>query len=228
MRNFFATILFTLFFFFIPQSRGDLFGGDVAVLTQILVNNIQQLTQLMEIVQTGQRQVELMEDIKREIFDTVDRIESLSHLMDPGLYKEWRTVSDALQRLHMRYGDSVPSPNFEVERDMDQSVAEAITLNNQLYDYSRQVDEIGETIKQSSQNVSPGGAQKLTAHTQGILLHLLNQNLRAQATALKLQAQSLAMRNREQKLHSKQQVATSNEMERELRQKRELFKLPRF
>ena len=228
MKTMLPKILLLFFLVLGGQSRADLFGGDVAVLTQILVNNLQQLAQLMEILDTGRRQVELMEDIKREILETIDRIQSTGSQVDPGIYKEWRNVSLAMQKLQNQYGAPVQSPSYEVQRDMDQGVAEAITFNNSLYEYSKRIDEIGDRIKQSSETVSPAAAQKLTAHSQGVLLHVMNQSLRAQATALKLQAQSLAMQNRDRKLQSKQQVATSNEMERELRQKKVLFKLPRF
>ena len=223
-----AKLLLVLSLFLVPQSRADLFGGDVAVLTQILVNNIQQLMQLMEILNTGKRQVELMEDIKQEVFRTIDSIQTIRSVADPSVYKDWSTVEYAIRRLQSQYGIAVQSPNYEVERDTDQSVAEAITLNNNLYAYSKQMDEVGEQIKRSSASVSPGAAQKMTAHSQGILLNAMNQNLRAQATLIKLQAQSMAIKNRDEKRLTKNQLATSEEMERELRKKKQLFKLPRF
>lgn len=220
--------LIVLQFIIAPSVHGDIFGGDVAVLTQILANNIQQLSQLIKLLETGQRQVELMEDVKRELLQNIDRIRTMGRRVEPGQYGDWVTLEDAVRKLGKEYGSSVPSPNHEVETDTDQSVAEAITLNNELYDYTRQVDETGEEIKRLSQSVSPGGAQKVTAHAQGVLLHVLNQILRAQATMLKLQAQSMAVENRREKLLSQQAMASSVEMERELREKRELFKLPRF
>ena len=208
--------------------RADIFGGDVAVLTQILANNIQQLSQLIEVVNTGKRQVDLMEDIRREILETIDRIQSMGSQLDPKLYRDWRSISEALDKLQTEYGIVSKSPSSQVQKDMDQSVAKAITFDNELLDYSTRIDEIGEEIKQASELVSPGGAQKLTAHSQGIMLHVINQTLRAHAATLKLQAQSLALQNRERKLLSKQQVASNDEMERELKTKKKLFTLPRF
>lgn len=228
MYRLIAKLSFILCLFLAPMSRADLFGGDVAVLTQILVNNIQQLTQLMEILKAGKRQVELMEDIKQEIFRTIDTIQTISSLVDPGIYKDWATVEYAIRKLQHEYGIAVPSPNYQVQQDMDRSIAEAITLNNNLYAYSNNVDKVGEQIKEASKSVSPGAAQKLTAHTQGIMLHVLNQGLRAQATLIKLQAQNMAVQGRDEKLLSKNQVASSEEMERELRKKKPLFKLPKF
>jgi hypothetical protein len=228
MRQSIVKILFVLCVFLAPQSRADLFGGDVAVLTQILVNNVQQLMQLMDLLKTGKKQLELMEDVKSEVFRTINSIQNISTMIDPSVYKDWSTVEYAIRRLQTEYGVAVPSPNYQVERDTDQSIAEAITINNNLFAYSKQMDRVGDQIKRESESVSPGAAQKVTAHTQGIMLHAMNQNLRAQATLIKLQAQNMAIKNREAKQLTKSQISTSEEMERELRKKKQLFKLPRF
>jgi hypothetical protein len=52
---------------FIPPARADIFGGDVAVLVQILANALQQLAQLRNIVQNGQDNLGLIRDINRGI-----------------------------------------------------------------------------------------------------------------------------------------------------------------
>ena len=64
-------------------------------------------------------------------------------------------------------------------------------MNNSIYDYTAQLDKIGEEIKQYSHAVSPGGAQKLTAQSLGVVVHVMNEQLRATATGLKMQAQTI-------------------------------------
>ena len=50
-----------------------------------------------------------------------------------------------------------------------------------------------------SHQVSPGGAQKLTAQSLGVMIHVLNQQMRAQGQGLKLQAQAMAIANKKEK-----------------------------
>lgn len=75
-------------------------------------------------------------------------------------------------------------------------------MNNAIFDYTREIDKTGEEIKSYSHAVSPGGAAKLTAQSVGVMLHVMNQQLRAQGTMLNLQAQSLAQENKREKDHT--------------------------
>ena len=185
---------------FCPSAgRADLFGGDVVVLAQILANAIQQLAQLKQIMDNGQDTLGLMRDINRGINDSLQIMQTSGLIKDPGVYKEWNQVQEALGAIGTIYGVAVPSQDQRSQMDTDRGVAEAVTLGNSVYNYTREVDELGETIKQFSHDVSPGGAQKLTAQSMGIMLHVMNQGLRVQSTGMKLQAQSLALENKKEK-----------------------------
>src|SRR5258708_2971737 len=186
MKKLLSVIIFQVFI--LPQAHADALGGDVLVLAQILSNAVQQLAQLKNILDTGRDNVELVRDINRGINDSLALIRTISPNRDPGLYKDWEKVSDALSKIESVYGIAVESKDTRVQQDADQSVAEAIALNNSIYSYTKQIDEIGESIKLQSHVVSPGGASKLTAESLGVMLNLQNQMLRTQATGLKLQA----------------------------------------
>jgi len=220
--------IFLIVILFPQKAKGDLFGGDVAVLTQILANAIQQLYQLKEIVGTTKGNLELMQEIHRGINEAMNIIRTVNPTWDPGLYKDWHELSGALWQLQSIYGTAVESPDAKIQRDADQSVAEAITLNNSIYDYTREIDTLGEEIKRYSHSVSPGGAQKLTAQSLGVMLHVLNQGLRAQATGLKLQAQTMALENKKEKEQTKTFLERSNTLSSELKKPKEFFRLPSF
>lgn len=213
---------------FAQPARADLFGGDVAVLAQILANALQQLAQLKQILSTGKDNLDLIRDINRGINDSLNLIRTISPNTDPGLYKDWQKVSDALNKLETIYGITVESNDRKVQKDTDQSVAEAIALNNSIYKYTKDIDEIGELIKSQSHSVSPGGAAKLTAQSLGVMLNLQNEMLRTQATGLKLQAQSMALQNRKDKERTRQMVAGADNLNSALSQVKPQFKLPRF
>lgn len=227
MKKLIALIL-SLSVVFTQPARADLFGGDVVVLAQILANAIQQLAQLRSLLQNGQDSLELMRDINRGINDSLNLIRTISPNTDPGLYRDWQKVTDALAQLESIYGIVIESRDSRAQKDTDQTVAEAIALNNSIYKYTKGIDEIGEMIKQASHSVSPGGASKLTAQSLGVMLNLQNEMLRTQATGLKLQAQSLMVQNRKDKERTRQMVDGADKLNAALSSQSPKFELPRF
>lgn len=209
-------------------ARADLFGGDVVVLGQILVQAIQQLAQLKQILSTGKDNLNLIRDLNRGIHDSLNLFRTASPHSDPGLYREWQRAGEALRAIEAIYGVIVPSQDAKVQHDADQSVAEAVALNNSIYSYTRDIDEIGEEIKSYSHSVSPGGAQKLTAQSLGVILHVMNQTLRAQATGLKLQAQTLAIQNHKDKEMTRHIVDSSKTLTTAMKAQAPTFEMPRF
>jgi ABC-type multidrug transport system fused ATPase/permease subunit len=223
-----AAIIFSFTLALNPLAKADMFGGDVVVLAQILANAIQQLVQLKSILENGQDNLNLLKDINRGINDSLNLIRTISPNSDPGLYKDWQKVSDALTQIENIYGIVVESKDSKVQKDTDQTVAEAISLNNSIYKYAKVIDEIGEMIKQQSHHVSPGGAAKLTAQSLGVMLNLQNEMLRTQGTGLKLQAQSLALQNRKDKERTRQMTDTADKLNSALAGQNPKFELPRF
>lgn len=218
------TIILSLSF----TAKASLFGEENVVLAQILANAVQQLAQLKSILENGQDSLNLVRDINRGINDSINLIRTISPNSDPGLYKNWQKVSQALNELETIYGIAIESRDMRVQRDADQSVAEAISLNNTIYSYTKSIDEIGELIKSQSHVVSPGGAAKLTAQSLGVMLNLQNEMLRTQATGLKLQAQALALQNRRDKEKTRQMVEGSSKLQNALANTSTNFDLPRF
>ncbi len=91
-----------------------------------------------------------------------------------------------------------------MQQTMDRSAAEAIHLHNEAFRYADQIDPEAERIKDYAKVVSPQGAEKLTAQSLGVLIHVMNQVLRTNAAMLKLQSEQLALSNRKEKLGSEQ------------------------
>jgi hypothetical protein len=208
-------------------ARADLFGGDVAVLTQILAQAIQQLSELRSIVGTGEDTLGLLRDIHRGINDSLNLLKTINP-SDPGTYADWLRAYDAVRKLKKIYGESVDSTEAGIQNDADESVAEAVALNNSIYHQAELTDEIGEQVKDFSHSASPDGAQKLTAQTLGVMIHILNSSVRAQATGLKLQAQTLAIQNRKDKEATKHLLGTSDGLGRAFANQKVGFELPRF
>lgn len=210
------------------NGRADMWGGDLIYLAQILANSVQQLVQLKEILGNGQDNLNLIREINRGINDSLGIVRTIYPNIDPGLYKDWSRIDQALRGIEQIYGAVTPSQDAKVQQDTDQSVAEAISLNNSIYKYTTDIDQIGEAIKQYSHTVSPGGAQKLTAESLGVMLTVMNQSLRTQATGLKIQAQALALENHREKEMTRHMMDISGQLGDSLKTQRPNYKLPRF
>jgi hypothetical protein len=211
-----------------PLSQADAFGGDIPILIQILANSLKQLIELKQMVDNGHDTLSLLRDINRGINDSMAIVDSLSPYMDPGLYKDLKKAQDVSRQLQDVYGIVVDSPEARVQTDTDEVVSEGIAMNNSLFDYATELDKVGEEIKQYSHEVSPGGAQKLTAQSLGVLVHIMNQQLRATATGLKLQAQALAVQNRKEKTETAQYLQQVKTLQSAMQNKDTHFQFPRF
>lgn len=209
-------------------AQASMFGEENLVLAKILANAVQQLTQLRSILQNGRDNINLVRDLNRGINDSLYLFKTISPNSNPGLYKEWEKASEALAKLEGIYGIATDSRDMKIQKDADQSIAEAIALNNTIYKYTKEIDDIGERIKSYSHTVSPGGAAKLTAQSMGVMINLQNELLRTQATGLKLQAQSLAIQNRKDKDRTRQMKEGAEGINIALKNAQPQFKLPRF
>ena len=205
-----------------------MFGADALALSQILVNSIQQLTELRQIMRASSDELKLLQDLNQGIQDSMDVLRLVSPMTDPGTYGDWSRVSDALNGIQGIYGKVVPSQNERVQRDADQSVAEAATLNHSVYAYSEEVDQVGDRIQAQSHAVSPAGAERLSARSSGAMLQVMGQSLRVQATGLKLQAQTLAIQNQKEKEATKQILDTSGALSSAMKTRPPKFGMPRF
>lgn len=209
-------------------ARADLFGGDVAVLTQILAQAIMQLQQLRQLFGTARENLQLIEEINRGINDSLNILRTIDPNIDPGIYKDWTNAAEAIRRLQSIYGVVGTNPDAQAQRDTDQGVAEAITFSNSLYKYTRDFDELSEQIKSASHAVSPGGAQKLTAQTLGLMIQVLNQNLRAQAVTMKVAGLALANENKRNKDESERFIDANRALSGAMKKAKIRFEAPRF
>ena len=140
-----------------------------------------------------------MRDVNAGIFDALQAFQSIAKHVDPGLYGDLKKIEDVARKVQELYGIVSDTPMKNSQLSTDQAVSEAISFNNELYEYTKNLDRIGEEIKVFANSASPGRAQKLTAQSMGVMIHVMNQQLRAQATGLKLQAQALAVENKKSK-----------------------------
>lgn len=114
---------------------------------------------MKDMLENQEDQLDLLREVNAGINDSLDMIRTSFPEIDPGIYSDWNKLGGALEKLAKLYGKPEKSSNSEVEEITDQSVAEAVVLNNDVYKYTREIDEVAEMIKKYSHDVSPEGQQ---------------------------------------------------------------------
>lgn len=185
-------------------ARADLFGGDVAVLLQILAQSIEQVYRLQQIIQNGKDTLNLLRDVNAGVRSGLDLIRIINPKFNAGVYGDLSNPENVLRAIHDLYGTTPNTADKELIDIQDQSVAEVIAMNKSLYDYSTQVDFERERILMHSQVVSPQGAAKLQNQSLAVIIGVLTQLLRVQSQMLKVMGQNMALDNRKEKLASEQ------------------------
>ena len=203
-KYFVCALIFLSITFQNKAARADLFGGDVAVLLQILAQSIEQVYRLQQIIQNGKDTLNLLRDVNAGVRSGLDLIRIINPKFNAGVYGDLNNPENVLRAIHDLYGTTPNTADKELIDIQDQSVAEVIAMNKSLYDYSTQVDFERERILMHSQVVSPQGAAKLQNQSLAVIIGVLTQLLRVQSQMLKVMGQNMALDNRKEKLASEQ------------------------
>jgi hypothetical protein len=189
----------------VPKSaKADLFGGDIAVLVQILANAIQQLAQLQQILSNGSDTLGLMKDINRGIREGLTVLQVINPRFNPGIYGNLDTADKVLKIIDDLYGKIPQTSEMRLQQAQDASASENISMNGTLFRFADQADDESKRIFQHSQSVSPQGAAKLTAQSLALLVGVTTQVLRTNSMMLKSMGENMALQNRKEKLQSSQ------------------------
>lgn len=201
MKKKFITLFMAVCLLVTPmKARADLFGGDVVVLLKILAESMQTVIQLKSILQNGQDTLNLLRDINQGVKVGLDTIRIINPKFDAGVYGKLGDVDSVLNAIQNIYGQVPEGIDVDLMKSQDQSVAEVISMNRNLYDYADQVDKERDRLLIHSQAVSPQGAAKLQNQALGVLIGVNTQLLRTQSQMLKLMAQNMAFDNRKEKI----------------------------
>ncbi len=200
----FVLSFLSLCLIFPKPARADLFGGDVAVLVQILANALQQLAQLQKILATGDDTLGLLKDINSGIRDGLTVLQMINPKFNPGIYGSMETADKVLNIINDLYGKIPETAEARLQQAQDQSASESISMNGSMFRFADQADEESRRIFAHSQDVSPQGAAKLTAQSIAVLIGVSTQVLRSNSMILKNMGENAALQNRKEKLQSAQ------------------------
>ncbi len=187
-----AFILFSL------PARADLFGGDVAVLVQILAENIKHYEQFQMMISQGRNADQYLRWVNSGIENSIGLLQALP-VKDERILADLYNFKSAVDKISVLYG-MVPKSKLEALQTLnDQTVAESIRMANSFKDYSDQQEQNSITILRDSRQASPKGAARMQAEASGQILNSLSQLIRLNTQMLKLQSEQLAMQNKQGK-----------------------------
>lgn len=176
-------------------ARADLFGGDVAVLTQILAENIKQLIQLEQMVQQGQDQADFLRQLNSGIENSIGILQSLP-VKDEKILGDLREFQGAIRSVTSVYGMIPKSQESIMQTLHDQTIAESLRMVNTFKDYSDTQERNSIQIAAQSREASPKGAARMQAETSAQILQSLAQLIRLNTQMLKLQSEQFGMSNK--------------------------------
>ncbi len=200
-----------LTFFSGTPARADLFGGDVAVLMQILAESIKQYHQLKEIIGHGRESMDYLRRLNAGIDNSIGLLESLP-IKDEKILAELKEFRRATEKVEALYGKVPRSPEEALQLLQDQTVAESLRMANDFKDYSERQERNSELIAVQARQASPRGAARIQAEMSAQILRSLAQLIRLNTQTLKLQSEQLALNNKT----SKESVANYQRVSRDL------------
>jgi hypothetical protein len=180
------------------QARADFWGGDDAILAQILVEDIQSFEQLRMILQTGSDQRDLLRALNDGIDNSIGLLGSLP-IKDEKVLSDLRNFKGAMGKVESLYGVAPLSPVQNVQVLEDQTVAESLKMADDFKEYSATQERNSDVIARDSREASTKGAVRMQAETSAEILRTLSQLLRLNTQMLKLQSEQVAVHNKTSK-----------------------------
>lgn len=185
MRKIIITFILGLLPF---SAKADLFGGDLPLLAQIVTNTLYTMYEL-------QRQSDLMNDEMRGIKDRINRIKTISEVVQPSEWDKWKDPREAVNRLRIVYHTIPKEYRSEKYDQIENELAKAMNLVARVGPETATTFKSGKEMERRGAEASPGVAQKLTASGVGTLIALESQSQVIQSHITSLLAQMLAEGN---------------------------------
>ena len=198
-------------FTFQRSAQADLFGGDVAVLMQILQENIRHYYQLQQMIQQGRDADQYLRWINAGLDNSIGLLQSLP-IKDEKVLADLKEFRAAMGKVQGLYGQIPKSPKEALQLLHDQTVAESLRMANDFKEFSEKQEKNSEIIAVQAREASPKGAVRMQAEMSAEILRSLSQLIRLNTQMLKLQSEQLAMNNKT----SKEGVANFQKLNRDL------------
>ena len=178
-------LIVSMIVFNFSKARADLWGGDLPLLAQIVTNTLYSMYEL-------QRQSKLMDDELRGINDRINRIKTISDVVQPDQWSAWKDPNEALRRIQLIY-HTLPKEYHSEKSDLiEAELSRAMNLVSRVNIETKSTFQSGKELENKGLHSSPGVAQKLTASGMGTMITQQAQSQVLQSHMVSLLTQILA------------------------------------
>jgi hypothetical protein len=170
------------------SAKADFWGADLPLLVEIVANTLHTMMELQE-------QTSLMSDAYAGINDRINRVRTISDLVQPASWDQWKDPATALRRMQTIYKTLPKEYRSEKSDAVEKELAEAMNLLGRLEHETKTTFDSGKELERRGADASPAVAQKLTASGVGTLISLESQSQAMQSHIVALLSQILAEGN---------------------------------
>ena len=210
-------------------SWGDGGAGwaNYAYLIKIYQENLKRFIQLKEMMQQARNHENLVRAINAGM-DNAIGIAQVLPLKDDQVLSQLQRFQDALRKVEEIYGMTPKSSDEALHKLHDHTIAESIKLANVLQEYSQAQEHNANAVFIQSSQASPKGAERMNAQMSAQILHSVNQLIKVNGQMLKMQSESLAFANKQDKDSAAGFNKTTNDFKGSVMKFKPNYSLPRF
>lgn len=177
--------MFPLFLFSPNLAKADMFGADVAVLAQILIQTIQQVETMTQILGSSRDTASILQEMNQGVKNVLVLADSAHVPLPAQAYQNANAINAATNLAQTLYG-GVNSTTPQYAQTNYQSGVEGLYLSQDAFNYSQLLDQQGTQVEASAIQANQTAAIKLSAETLGVLVHATSQNNRLEAKQLEI------------------------------------------
>jgi phage anti-repressor protein len=165
-----------------------MFGADLPLLAEIVTNTLHTMIEL-------EKQSRDWSDELDGIKDRIDRIRTISELVQPSNWDKWKNPQEALRRLQSIYYMMPKEYRSEKSVVIEDELSKAMNMVGRINSEAATTFSSGKELERRGADASPGVAEKLTASGVGTLVALQSQSTIIESHITSLLTQMLADAN---------------------------------
>ncbi len=201
--------------------------ANYAYIIKIYQENLRRYMQLKEMIDQARSHDQYVRALNEGLNNAIGVAEVLP-IQNDQVLNQLRLFQDALKKVEQIYGIVPKGSDSELHKLHDQTIAESLKLANALQEYSYLQEQNANAVFRQSSQASPKGAERMNAQTSAQILHSVNQLIKVNGQMLKMQSESLAFTNKQDKDSTAGFNRTTNDFKGSMMKFKPNYSLPRF
>ena len=201
--------------------------ANYAYLIKIYQENLKRFIQMKEMIEQARSHDQYIRALNEGLNNAMGVAQVLP-LKDDQILAQLRQFQDALRKVEEIYGIVPKGSDSELHKLHDMTIAESLKLANTLQDYSLQQEQNATQVFYQSTQASPKGAERMNAQMSAQILHSVNQLIKVNGQMLKMQSESMAFTNKQDKDSTAGFNKTTNDFKGSMMKFKPNYSFPRF